>query len=465
MERSKSILGRDGLYYKIPYFDEFDGSSNQPYGNSMADELKLSEQLGPNIPILQYDTAMSRGDNEEDRHRQAPFAVMDNARIPAQPYANLPGRDNVFQPLTNDESLRVMAAPSGPVPFRSIPPSLPFGASARSGIPAYSTAFPDALLNRTMDNSANNVETMLPEGQNYINKKPGLLARFGYAPSDDTTRNDATSTVIGDFSDQARQDAKTMSDTGVIPDMASPGNTAYGSKVHPITSFDATRILNGSSNPVHYSSADIDEKNKVINVKVRMNYDTPWLISRALGFSSRPSDEEFQRYATIANEGIAKYWSRNIKLNGEEWAVNVTPEAAPDGMPLTLANPGAKIYGELSSRSRNPYPLISGTLYYDNNEGEAHAPEFARIAAHEFGHPILTHAFGREWSWGHEGTSSLFGSMHDDAPPYPERGEISLMPYYMPNRTTYLIPDDIRQRTIASEDDVKTLIHVSGRNR
>ena len=80
MERSKSILGRDGLYYRIPYFDEFDDSGNQPYGNNTADELRLSEQLSPNIPLLQTDSSMSRSGNEEDSQGllSLPIAGMGN---------------------------------------------------------------------------------------------------------------------------------------------------------------------------------------------------------------------------------------------------------------------------------------------------------------------------------------------------------------------------------------------------
>ncbi len=244
-----------------------------------------------------------------------------------------------------------------------------------------------------------------------------------------------------------------------------PGTTSpYDTKNHPINAFDDHQILNGKENPLPYSSASIDDKNKVINVKVRMNYDTPSFFTRMIGLTSKPSDEQFEKYARLADDGIAKYWSRTVKLNGDDWTVNVTPERSTEGMPLTLANPGSTILGDLSRRSRNPHPVFTGTLYYDTDTRD---PErsYGMTAAHEFGHPFLTHAYGMKYSWGHEGTSSMLGSKHDDAPEYPAQGEISLMPYHRDNRNTGVGHDDIFKRSIASENDVKTLIHISGRHK
>lgn len=122
MERSKSILGRDGLYYRIPYFDEFDDSGNQPYGDSMADELKLSAQLGPNIPLLQADTAMSRGGSDEGHYRQPPFVDMSSSFYPAGTSTKLTARDGNFNPenLQVSSSMPSFLTQSLPIDYDSI---------------------------------------------------------------------------------------------------------------------------------------------------------------------------------------------------------------------------------------------------------------------------------------------------------------------------------------------------------
>ena len=49
------------------------------------------------------------------------------------------------------------------------------------------------------------------------------------------------------------------------------------------------------------------------------------------------------------------------------------------------------------------------------------------------------------------------------APPYPQSGEIALMTYYRGNPLATIYRQDILQRTIASENDVKTLLYIAGR--
>ncbi|MCH8622514.1 polymorphic toxin type 30 domain-containing protein [Undibacterium sp. TS12] len=128
MERSKSILGRDGLYCRIPYFDEFDDSGNQPYGDSMADELKLSAQLGPNIPVLQENSNISRSGNNEDYYRQPPFADISNWLYPIDADVRLSVRNGNFSaPMANAGSFTLenlqASAPLRDVLSRSVPGS------------------------------------------------------------------------------------------------------------------------------------------------------------------------------------------------------------------------------------------------------------------------------------------------------------------------------------------------------
>jgi hypothetical protein len=108
-------------------------------------------------------------------------------------------------------------------------------------------------------------------------------------------------------------------------------------------------------------------------------------------------------------------------------------------------------------------PVFTGTLYYDEHDGPDPERSYAMTAAHEVGHPLLTHAFGAKYSWGHAGTSTLLGRRYDSAPECPAQGEISLMLYYNRNTSCVIGSDSIFERTIASEDDLKTLVYIAGR--
>ncbi|MFZ6746968.1 hypothetical protein ACO0LC_27385 [Undibacterium sp. JH2W] len=96
MPNSSSIRGRDGLYYRIPDFDEFDGynSVNTPaYGKDLIDNLQLSD-LDPSIRLLPSGTAMSRADNDEGSYRLPPFADMGSRFSPANAGVRLMARDS-----------------------------------------------------------------------------------------------------------------------------------------------------------------------------------------------------------------------------------------------------------------------------------------------------------------------------------------------------------------------------------
>lgn len=78
MPNRSSVRGRDGLYYRIPDFDEFDGYDNfnaPAYGKDLAEELQLSD-LDPSIPLLHSDTDRNRGNFDVDSDRPQAFDVM-----------------------------------------------------------------------------------------------------------------------------------------------------------------------------------------------------------------------------------------------------------------------------------------------------------------------------------------------------------------------------------------------------
>ena len=240
-----------------------------------------------------------------------------------------------------------------------------------------------------------------------------------------------------------------------------PRNTP--SPPHPVAAFECTQLLSGRAKPVRYATASIDEQRRGISIQVAMNYRMPSLAARVLGQSKRVAQSRFNHYTQLADLGLGRYWSRTITLNGAEYQVAVSSRQSTDGLPLILAHTGSPLLGPLSSRSSNPYPLLRGNLYYDTrHENDADAM-FAMTAAHEIGHAFLTSAFGIHWSWGHGGTSSIFGRMAATAPPYPQSGEIELMAYYRANPLATIYRQDILRRTIASENDVKTLLYIAGR--
>lgn len=85
--------------------------------------------------------------------------------------------------------------------------------------------------------------------------------------------------------------------------------------------------------------------------------------------------------------------------------------------------------------------------------------DYQLVAAHEVGHPILTLAANREYSWSHEGTSGTFGGDNGTYAPVPKTGEMNLMKYYEDASVNMKYA-----RSIASESDVKNLIYISKRH-
>jgi len=99
---NSSIRGRDGLYYRIPDFDELDGYDNfdpQDHASNMADDLQLSD-LDPSIRLLPSGTAMGRIGNDEDSYRLPLFADMGSQLSPASTGVRLMARGGSM-PMTD----------------------------------------------------------------------------------------------------------------------------------------------------------------------------------------------------------------------------------------------------------------------------------------------------------------------------------------------------------------------------
>lgn len=272
---------------------------------------------------------------------------------------------------------------------------------------------------------------------------------------DPSSADPASQTLSG----QASDNPDAYNGSGTEPNVEGAVNQQPGSNVktlHPINNIPDKTILDGRADPVNYATATIDRDNKVINIAVKVNYEKTFILNPT---ASRVSDEEYQRLVGLANAGMEKYWSRSVELDGQQYQVHVTAVNDKDGMPITVAHPGWSIFGDnISSRSYNAWPIHEGTIYYTHEQDRNDDADFARTAAHEIGHGFLTNAFGIGWSWGHEGTSSMLGGMHSDVDPYPASGEIGLMPYY-----GGIPPWDYYNRSVASENDVKTLLYIAGR--
>lgn len=232
---------------------------------------------------------------------------------------------------------------------------------------------------------------------------------------------------------------------------------------HPIVAFDCAELIAGRARPARYATAVIDDATRTITIQVLLSYRPPSLIRRLAGLSRPVTRQQFARHARLADAALAHYWSRTITLNGADYTVRVRAKQSRDGMPLMFSHPGSPLLGPLSCRSSNPYPIFIGNVYCDAACGSDADGLFAMTAAHEIGHAFLTSAFGIRWSWGHQGTSSIWGAMAPGIKPYPSTGEIELMAYYRQDSAAPVYRDDVLRRTIASENDVKTLLYIAAR--
>ena len=142
MPNSSSIRGRDGLYYRIPDFDDldwYDDFDPRAYNQNLADDLQLSD-LGPNIPRLKPNTIVSRGGSDEDRYSQPFSADMSSRFSPADMDIRRSAADDHFyggspQIYTPVQDLFSRATPGQSDPGNMVD-SLP-GIIAKQGPPSF----------------------------------------------------------------------------------------------------------------------------------------------------------------------------------------------------------------------------------------------------------------------------------------------------------------------------------------
>ncbi|XP_013411503.1 uncharacterized protein LOC106174474 [Lingula anatina] len=165
-----------------------------------------------------------------------------------------------------------------------------------------------------------------------------------------------------------------------------------------------------------------------------------------------PPEGYLEQFCELAREGIEKYWSRAVTISGQSWSVKVHTHVTPFlSKPVVI-----KFYDTprltVTAQHADNLPMTVRMYAFLDNAKEV----FARAAAHQFGHAILSAVDGFIESWSHKGTSTIFGNFNSNAQQYPITGEIDLMQYFLPNTQSL---SAILARTIATEDDVKKLVH------
>ena len=198
-----------------------------------------------------------------------------------------------------------------------------------------------------------------------------------------------------------------------------------------------------------WARAMIFLKSRVINVHVGLNFKKNDL-----------SDTDYRKLKRLAIEGISKYWSGRINLNGERFIVWVKAYHSYSGaIPVDLCIETDKA---TYARSMNPATLgIDASFIYNKARlvsKEKADSDFMLVAAHEFGHSVLMYTGGPFLSWGHKGsTNPITQSIKSTTPGYPKKGAIDLMKYYDWEKSRADFYRRIRD-TIAFGADIKRLI-------
>ncbi|MBV8632935.1 MAG: hypothetical protein JO002_00445 [Burkholderiaceae bacterium] len=234
-----------------------------------------------------------------------------------------------------------------------------------------------------------------------------------------------------------------------------------GSSTQPIrqassngTGLTDAQVLAGSDNPSRYYEAKIDRNSKIISVLMDAKYQTDTL-----------DGLQATNMMNQINNGVSRFWSRPVMLDGETYAVNVNvAQDEKNGMPIRLAiNDGSDYARSVNTDGSFLQPLLGAKVVYNpgyfNNNVDMANEDLQLVGAHEFGHPMLVNAVGTNYSFGHKGTSNDIGAITSGTPTLPSTGELDLMQYYNPSPSTH----DAYLRTMANEDDVRRLIYISTR--
>lgn len=201
-----------------------------------------------------------------------------------------------------------------------------------------------------------------------------------------------------------------------------------------------------------WADAIIRSATKTIAITVYINFKSPKL-----------TQDERLNLIELATQGIGKYWSREIAVDGTLYKVTVTAQHKSESpLPVILRiEKSTKDYGRsvnagvLGVDARFIYNkgFFPNTTYSDD--------DFKLVCAHEFGHSVLKAAGGISLSWGHKGTTGVVSqAVKKSTPGYPTSGPIDLMKYYDDKKQQVTFSQLIND-TIVSEKDVMRLIWLS----
>ncbi|BBB62531.1 hypothetical protein UNDKW_4258 [Undibacterium sp. KW1] len=255
---NSSILGRDGLYYRIPDFDEFDGSSDfniQAYNRKMVDDLQLSD-LDTSIRLLQDDIYQSKDNFDAGGYKPQIFDVADGTRTRFMPaemdlrYASensrfpVPMSDTVANPHYTFGKATSATRPNeksrSALPLNASQPDFPLKKSSNSRLDDYAMqTYARAAACKTIDECERLNDQLRTHAESFNN---------GYATLKDSDQRDAAeeyrqmSAIASRASNLTASRAKYLATPpdSVVPTVYDPnlhsGYTYAGTSIHPVLS-------------------------------------------------------------------------------------------------------------------------------------------------------------------------------------------------------------------------------------
>lgn len=201
-----------------------------------------------------------------------------------------------------------------------------------------------------------------------------------------------------------------------------------------------------------WAEAKINGATKSIAIKVYLNFKSQKLI-----------DVERTKLISLATDGIERYWSRDIVVDGKVFEVNVSAQHSADSTFSALLK--IEKQTEKYGRSFNPGVLgVDARFIYNSGyfpDAKYSDEDFKLVCAHEFGHSVLKAAGGISLSWGHKGSTGVVSqAIKRSTPGYPASGPIDLMKYYDDKKQKASFSQLIND-SLASERDVMRLIWLS----
>ncbi len=210
----------------------------------------------------------------------------------------------------------------------------------------------------------------------------------------------------------------------------------------------ATEALDNEPEKVDWLELTVDLDARTIEISVYFSFEN----------ESGMADSDFILLKDLVYDGINRYWSRDITIDGDTYQVTTNGyERSEKCIDVDL-----NIRTDREGGRSHASGIIDTTLFYNlgffHNDTSRADEEFKFTAAHEFGHTVLEESRGRGYSWGHKGTSNpILQTVLSSSPIYPATGEMDLMYYYNGDRpvpwSTNFYP-----RNSAIEEDVKLLI-------